>query len=202
MHHFYYHPQMDEYSAAVRRIPCLCQGCYNQLTIPWNLDITDWTKQDKFKRPTDCYFAPMMIDDDNDGNLNRWNFIKVESIPGEFEEGEVNAIEVDILQSHVNRVAEDIEKGGYGAINADEDDGYWLVQWSGDPYPIQREMEVEGCGKMPVGTLVCKGIYFNRIDRSPHWYQRQSPPTKYLFRVQQVGGSCRGGALCGRHMHA
>jgi hypothetical protein len=43
-------------------------------------------------------------------------FIKVESIPGEFEEGEVNAIEVDILQLHVNRVAEDIEKGGYGTI--------------------------------------------------------------------------------------
>jgi hypothetical protein len=98
------------------------------LPFPWNLDITDGTKQDRFTRPTDCCFAPMMIDDDND-NLNRWNFVKVESIPGEFEEDEVNAVEIDILQdfSCVNRVAEDIEKGGYGAINADEDDGYWLA---------------------------------------------------------------------------
>ena len=82
-------------------------------------------------------------------------------------------------------ISQDIRRYGFGAVNADADDapdGFYLVQWTGKPHTLQAPAVVQGCadaddenantdgsGVMPAGTLVCKGIYYDRVHHAPGW---------------------------------
>ena len=60
-----------------------------------------------------------------------------------------------------------------------------LIPWN----TMAMNDEVEGCPEMPAGTVVCKGIYWNKVrGRAPGWYT--PPPArrakKYVFRVRHV----------------
>ena len=46
-------------------------------------------------------------------------------------------------------------------------------------------------GKMPAGTLVCKGIYLDRMTNSPGWYEpprndATETPRKHLLSMNRV----------------
>jgi hypothetical protein len=73
----------------------------------------------------------------------------------------------------------------------DAPDGYYIVQWTGEPEVLQKPTKVEGynAGLMPEGTVVCKGQYYNRVPRNPRWYQIGDEGYKeetHFFRLQNV----------------
>ena len=69
-------------------------------------------------------------------------------------------------------------------------DGYYLVEWDGEPYILQEPAEVEGCpgGPMPEGTMVVPGRYLYLVPRNPHWYHSHlwRDEKVLLFRVQYI----------------
>ena len=193
MMHFRYHPLLPKNVAACRRIACLCKACRNQLALPWDRNQPDHRLQPKFQSAPDCYFKGPMED------LNVWYFLEVEpatktdengnSIPV-IEEAEVTEIFHAALTSLAREVCTTIEEGGFGAINADEReaaDGFHLAQWKGLPHLLQEPAVVEGCLKvMPPGTLVCEGIYWDRITGDRGWCEPpkndyQEKPKRHLF---------------------
>ena len=50
------------------------------------------------------------------------------------------------------------------------------------------ESGVEGCGHLPEGTIVCKGVHMNEVGRAPRWYTPPPGrrPPKHIFRVRYV----------------
>ena len=59
--------------AAMRRIPCDCEACHNQLNTPWDESIpdNDWQTQPRFQSPVGCVLEPALQ------GLNEWKFVTV-----------------------------------------------------------------------------------------------------------------------------
>jgi hypothetical protein len=71
-------------------------------------------------------------------------------------------------------------------------DGYFVVKWTGRPYPLQEEALVEHCEyPMKAGTLVCKAICWDRVSYAEGWYEPpldrpRHRPEERLFYLQHV----------------
>jgi len=48
--------------------------------------------------------------------------------------------------------------------------GYYLVKWLGEPYTLQEDTLDGMSGMIGAETMVVDAIYFNRVERAPHWY--------------------------------
>jgi hypothetical protein len=96
----------------------------------------------------------------------------------------------DLLEGYEERARKLCRKGGHSVVDtaktAECPDGYYLVRWKDDPYQLEEDAAVEGCGDMPAGTWVCRGQYLNRMDRCTNWYEYVHTATKFLFRLQYV----------------
>ena len=94
------------------------------------------------------------------GDLNDWNFVVLDEKPLQFNQAEVNLIYQDALTGIESAVENDIEDKGFGAVMGPHDklwaqDGIYLVQWSGEAFPLQQPTVLENCGAipMPVGMM-------------------------------------------------
>jgi hypothetical protein len=128
---------------------------------------------------------------DEFGDLNEWKFVTLKPKPGECVDDEIHACMDDALQVIEAQMIPKLKSQRYAAINCDDEqsDGYYLVQWEGQPFVLQESMKVEGCkDEMPEGTTVCEGRYLHRVPRNPHWFQHLTykMDPKKLFRVQYV----------------
>ncbi len=47
--------------------------------------------------------------------------------------------------------------------------GYYVVKWLSKPYMLQED--TDGMSRtIGVGTMVVDVLYFNQVERAPHWY--------------------------------
>ena len=63
----------------------------------------------------------------------------------------------------------EIEEGNVGAVvvGNEETDGYYLVEWvAGSPFFVEISVN---------NTLMCSGIYWNPVKRTPKWCTRSDP---------------------------
>ncbi len=135
-HHFRFQPKMKKNHVALRRIPCLCDSCYEQLSVKWVDTIKDLKKQEMFARPKDCRFKEVV------GHLNDWQIVELKEKPGEMIQFEINLINEDALTSMDTAHEQTITKGEFGAIGRTggiEEGGehYNLVQWTSGPLELQ-----------------------------------------------------------------
>ena len=117
------------------------------------------------------------------GRLSPWIFETEEA-----DEEEVMEICEDILAEDELNASRMMEDGGYAAYQ--EGNSYSIFKIVDEPYALARDGDpVEGCQDLPAGTLVCKGIYLNKVPRAPGWYTH--PPGKnrakrHVFRVRHL----------------
>jgi len=180
-------PGMNQ--CAVRRIGCSCKACHDQITLPWDKAIEDWTKQPKFMRPVNCKYAAIFED------LNDWKFVTLgptevkTQAKQKMQEEEIQAVLDEFLLGYEEMWKDSVREGGYAAMNCDEEtDGYYLIRWRGEPYALQSPQMVEGADleEMPVGTIVCEGQYCDRLAGNPNWYHHDYRAPTRLFRLQYM----------------
>jgi hypothetical protein len=158
-----------------------------QITKPWIQNVT-LAEQERFKTPANCLLGNEL------GEFNTWKFVELALAPGCHEEDEINECTDDALAVIEVALIPLIKFNMFGAITCDNDkkgapDGYYLVRFTDIPFVLQEPRPVEGCngGDMPEGTTVVEGRYWNRVPRSPHWFQEGKwDAPKLLFRVQYV----------------
>jgi hypothetical protein len=180
MYHFYCHPDAPG-QAAVRRIPCCCDPCYQKIMIPWDSSKT-FEEQEKFEIPPDCQFQPSM------GELNKWVFVTFElATKSDKAKKQVNRVYQMVLDQYVERARKVIEIDKFGAIACgnDEVDGFWLVQWKSNPFQLAKDHPVEGSDGKPIpkDSWCCEGLYWYRVSHAPGWYEWQSG-SKMVFWLQ------------------
>ena len=63
----------------------------------------------------------------------------------------------------------------YGAIrtNDESDDGYYVLQWTTEPYTLQEDKEIKGY--LPIttayaGEIVCDVVFLNPVPNAKYWY--------------------------------
>ena len=141
--------------AAIRRMPCLCAACFEQLEMEWDVNQENPALQAKFQQPKGCVMQPIM------GDLNDWQFIEVTAKAGQVNEEEVVELHQNVLTSLESKAVLEVKEDKFGVIDTAVDaqeapDGFYLVQWRGLPFTLQEPKEVEACpgGPMPAGTTV------------------------------------------------
>jgi len=187
MFNYYFSPGMTRDTCAVRRIPCLCDACNQQLSEEWKIGgAYDKTPglQPRFASREDCILQPMM------GTLNEWRILTL--APTKIIDlNEINMFKRDILKNMEDKQFKEIDDKKFGAYKTgarDVTEGFYLVKWIAKPYILQQPQTVEGCGGTPMqrGTKVCKGRFWNKIRRAPGWYMENEGDEIYLFWIRYV----------------
>jgi len=120
---------------------------------------------------------------------NDWKICQLIPKMGEDEKGARHSIQC-VLNALEARMSLMIREGEVGAIGtADEAAmGYYLVKWLSEPYALQEDTLDGMSGMIGAGTMVVDAIYFNRVERAPHWYTQSGETTVAEVRyVLQTG---------------
>ena len=154
-------PQLGLGKIALRKIPCKCVACNNQIKKKW-IDATKPKDQPRLQLAKDCKYLKVL------GDSNKWLIVELkERDPNNsnyfsYQKEEVNLLKLQIRNHITLKVANDIEEGYIGAVvisDEDADGGYYLIKWTGTPYTDQES-----------GELVCPGDHLLPVGRAPKWY--------------------------------
>ena len=182
-------PDLGLGKIALRRIPCACRGCRDQLAKPWQPNVAQ-SEQPRYKTGN-CDLAPIFA-----GGLNDWHITDVRQVTGEDDgeqEDELEEVNSRLLGGIATRMAERVSEGGIGVFQTEDPDtdGYYLVKWTTYPYTLQEDTllkEYDPPQLVKAGELVCEGTYLNQVGRARQWYTPSALFT--TVRMQQVIAPC------------
>ena len=177
-YHIYCCPELGLGRVAIRKIPCKCIGCNNQMKKKW-LHKIDPEKQPRLQVAEECKYSKVL------GDSNEWLIAELEQrAPNDtnyfpYQKEEANLLKLQIRNHITLKVANDIEEGYVGAVvtcDEDADGGYYLIKWTGTPYTNQES-----------GELVCPGDYLLPVGRAPKWYTPGEDSDVVLVKHVVVG---------------
>jgi hypothetical protein len=164
--------------AALRRIPCSCDDCMTQLSLK---NVTE-----RYASSVTCKYWSLFE------GLNDWKLVKlVADGTADLIAEEICRAKSTVLHGIATSVAERIEDGLFGAFLTDDpdSDGYYVVQWTSDPYTLQESIELEEYDPplhLEAGELVCEARYLNKVPRARQWYTAPTTDLPTTVRLQQV----------------
>ena len=174
---------------AARRIPCRCAGCIATLSKPWVEGVAP-KDQPCFGKSHDCVLKDVL------GDYNRWKILTVVPSTKTSTQKEFHDLYEEVLEEHEVLNMSKMQDGGFGAYDCVDKKtvGYYLVQWEGAPYRLKKPLKnFEGAvkgkkQKLPVGSWVCKGYYWNPIPgrACARWYTPSTKPQVKTFRIRYV----------------
>ncbi len=147
--------------AGLHQVACGSGPCKDQLQRPWVLH-GDITAQPRYAVNKDCKMWPSYE------GANDWKICAL-----------VPKTEVDKKLAHksLRCVLNALEacmslmmrEGQVGAVGTSDNTamGYYLVKWLSKPYTLQEDTEGIS-GMIPTESVVVDGLYFNRVQRTPH----------------------------------
>jgi hypothetical protein len=171
-------PDLGVGFAAIRRIPCACNPCFDQLKKGW-VPGTPSHEQPRYEQNNECDLWPVFK------GHNDWEIVPIR--PGEHTgDEEMEDVYATVLESIADVMASEIEQGKIGAVST-VDDKYHLLQWMGLPYQIDGDQNLDEYDP-PIhvrdGELVCEGVYLEELLRANGWYYQTE--IKTVVRLQQV----------------
>jgi hypothetical protein len=103
--------------------------------------------------------------------LNNWQIISL-SPAANSNDNEVEEAQAYALKGIETINSEQVGMGNYGAFSTDdpEADGYYIVQWTGDPHTLQEDLLLESTDCIPSGEIVCESRFFCKIPRANRWF--------------------------------
>ena len=147
-------PELGVGKAAVRRIPCACSFCIEQLHLSWDINEMNWNIFE---------------------GLNDWNIITlVTQTKNINSEKDDEAFKI-IIRGGETRMSEKLLTTMYGNIRIDDEstDGYYVLQWTSEPYTLQEDKEMEGFRPQITAyasEIVCDAVLLNPVYNAKYWY--------------------------------
>ena len=129
-YHMYCCPELGLGKIALRKIPCKCVACNNQMKKQWIHNIHD-KQQPRFQIAEECKYSKVL------GGSNKWLIVELEQRdPNDtnyfpYQKEERNLLKLQIRHHITLRVANDIEEGYiWAVVTSDEnaDGGYYLIK--------------------------------------------------------------------------
>ena len=158
-YHFRVDPKLGEGKCAIRRIPCACAACIEQMQKHWDPKIKDPSEQPRYSPVQQCTYSSIL------GAYNDWVIMdfKNKATPEE-EFDELHAI---VLDGMAESKAQLVEIDGYGALSTDDDrtEGYYIVRFVSCAYTLQEDTQTEAGDILKQGELVCDAVYAALIGK-------------------------------------
>jgi hypothetical protein len=171
-------PNLGVGKVAIRRIPCPCASCNEQLRKAWKTNVPA-KEQERYAVNESCENWPIFE------GLNNWEVVNI--LPGgeTNDEEEMEGIFTTILENIADVMARDIGEGGIGAIGTDDPCQYYLLQWTGLPFRLPEEV-VENGDRFKQNEHVCRARYLEKLPRTTKWYYRVPANEEFTVRLQTV----------------
>ena len=133
------------------------------------------------------------------GTLNDWHLVKVtQKTDGSTDEEEIALLFEDALQQRETEIEGEIVVNGMGIIKEEKHhrtnpNGYQLVEWMGEPYPLQTPTILYGCGSTPMseGSMVAEVRFWDRIpnlagNSDGDWFEKPRSRKRHLIWLREV----------------
>ena len=171
----------------VRRIPCACIQCLEQLELPWKPGVAR-ELQPRYAANSKCEKYPVMKLPDG-SSLNDWRFLQLKPTKTSDAEEEEEA-HAEVLAGITLLMAEKIEPGKYGAIATEGPEGFYILKFTSAPYTQQEDAELTEYTpaiRVKAGELLSTAEYYNTVPGARGWYTpTEGAEKKTIVRVQQV----------------
>jgi hypothetical protein len=173
-------PDLGVGYSAVRRIPCGCKACTQQIQEPWLADEkVQFHEQPRYKENKECQYW------NNFHGLNEWQKVTITPTKVATQE-DIDFAHAEVLEDYATRMSGEVQVGKVGAFSTDDErykDGYYLVEWTDEPYTLQEDiqlLEYDPPARIQSGELVGKAKYLEKVPRAKFWYT----PTIYETTVR------------------
>lgn len=178
-------PDLGIAKVAVRRIPCCCQSCRDQLLSPWIAN-TPAEEQPRYKTNQSCHWWPIFE------GLNDWHIVTL--VVGKDDDAQADLLEEAqnlFLDSRAEEAFKQIVVGQRGAFATDDPDadGYYVVEWTGLPERLKNDVVIDDFDPPMIlkrGEKVVRGKYWNKVPGAKQWYTPSDPEEYVTVRLQQV----------------
>ena len=179
-------PKLQIGQIAVRRIPCACDGCLEQLEQPW-VPKVPFHNQPRYKGGnTKCVYWNIFE------GLNDWLLITMNdkvSSDGTIDQSIVE----DTLQCNTASVADEVSINAYCALATNDNNvkvGYYILQWKSLPYVLPEDISITTF-KPPMmlkkGDMVCDAVFLNDVKHCKLVYTHgDEEALKTVVRLQHV----------------
>ena len=135
----------------------------HQITLPWVPGVEP-KNQPRFAHVEACEKSKVY------GDYNDWILVELVPKAGASQE-ELNEADGRVLLTLQALMFDKISAGEFGAIGAADEDGFYLVKWTGAPYVLQEDKVVmDGTCHLVAGDMACKGTYLTKLYRTKDWY--------------------------------
>ncbi len=152
-------------------VACGCGSCKEQLAWLWVLPCVDVDTQPRYGQNKECTLWPSY-----EGG-NDW---KICQLVPKTEADKKGARESHhcILSASEACISLMVRKGKVGAIGIADNAvmGYYVVKLLSKPYTLQEDTDSMS-GTICAGTMVINALYFNWVERAPHWYKQSKETT-------------------------
>ena len=170
---------------AVRRIPCACHACIDQLNKPWKLK-TSFNDQPRYMpNNQNCILWNVL------GELNNWILISIsdsDSSTNDMSSRTTKTIFKNCLQSRAESLISTIEKGNYAAVATNDENavsGYYICCFRSCAYVLQ-ENYVNKSEHIRKGELVCDITWLNSVPSCNNLYSHGKKDEKSLHTIIKV----------------
>ena len=180
-------PDLGLGKAALRRMPCACDGCISQLNSPWEPGVPA-KDQKRYKTSNNCKFREVFV------GFNDWMIVDL--MPGQdADEEQIEEMQEVVLQGIAMRMADGIEVGNIVAFMTDDPDadGYYVAEVIEGVHTLQEDLELNEYDPPVVvlaGKLVCRGKYWSKLAGTRRFYYPDPSEATTLIRLKHVVDTC------------
>ena len=172
----------------VRRIPCMCVACVNQLQQPWLVN-KPFSEQPRYiGNNVHCSLWNIM------GPLNNWRKIHIidnNILSAKVSSGVTREIFKETVEDRAFAMMTVIKEGNYGAIATTDPSavsGYYVFTFTSTGYVLQEGKTVNS-ETIPAGSLVCDITWLNPVPNCSRLYShgfKDDSSLVSIIRIQHI----------------
>ena len=188
MKHFYdirCDPDLDKLLCAMQRIPCACNGFFEQLSNPWLPNLDKNLQPCYAIQPEICEYSSILR------GYNKWYIAKIE-----LGKKSTNPYNMDIKDKLVLggitwEAADKIEYniiGEFQTIDRNMPE-YYIVRWKGNAYNLKEQYTCHTFNPpvmIPEGKLVFPAKFMTPMRKTPYWYPNPDKAIPVMVKLKQV----------------
>ena len=175
-YHYRFDPDIGYGKCAMRRIPCLCVQCTDQLDKAW-IPGVDAEAQPRYAPVYNCKYHAIL------GEYNNWIIMSFKK-SGDCSDDDIENLHNDLLEHIGRNMGLCITDCSFGAVNTDDarTEGFYIVRFTSVPYTLQED-EFDGNELLSAGSLVCDAVYYEPARGNSSWYVKSDlSPLKVNMR--------------------